>query len=207
MIKNYLIAFVLILLVGCELGSNVETISSIIENVSTQNHVQVNFEYSTKQKLTITINDKTPLNDAFLLGKILFEIDQQLLNEKIEIKQYLIRCKKNKELFLRLDHNLLNQIQVRKKKAEEYIKLYSQNPEDIIYHLNDELIKNEEIVGFFKKTDQTKKWNTSKFEGFNIYPFEGTNYVFFEYVITNETLQICLNLDKNDNDIYGFKLE
>ena len=77
-------------------------------------------------------------------GKILFEIDQQLLKERIVIKNYLIRSKEDKKLFLNLNSDLLHQIFERKKKAEAYLKLYSQKPEELICYFNEDLLKNKE---------------------------------------------------------------
>lgn len=195
------------MLIGCEFGANVKSISSTIEKVSAQNHSEINFEYSSKDKLIVTVKDKRLADDAFLLGKILFEIDQQLLKERIVIKNYLIRSKEDKKLFLNLNSDLLHQIFERKKKAEAYLKLYSQKPEELICYFNEDLLKNKEIFDFFKNSDETSYWKKSKFNGFSIYPLNGTNYLFFEYVISNESFQICLNSDKVDNDIYGLIIE
>lgn len=205
--KQFLALIAILMLVGCEFGANVESISSTIENVSAQNNTEIKFEYSTKDKLIVTVNDKRLVEDAFLLGKILFEIDQQLLKERIVIKNYLIRSKADKKMFLNLNSDLLHQILERKKKAEAYLKLYSQKPEGLICYFNEDLLKNKEIFDFFKNSDETSYWNKSKFNGFSIYPLNGTNYLFFEYVINNESFQICLNSDKVDNDIYGLIIE
>ncbi len=205
--KQFLLLIAIILLVGCEFGTNVETISSTIEKVSAQNNTEIKFEYSSKEKLIVTVNDKRLVEDAFLLGKILFEIDQQLLKERIVIKKYLIRSKVDKNMFLNLNSDLLHQMLERKKKAEAYLKLYSQNPNKIIDYFNKDLLKNKETFNFFNAVNETNHWEKSEFNGFNIYPLNGTNYLFFEYVINNESFQICLNSDNSDNDIYGLIIE
>lgn len=205
--KQFLALIAILMLVGCEFGANVESISSTIENVSAQNNTEIKFEYTTKDKLIVTVNDKRLVEDAFLLGKILFEIDQQLLKERIVIKNYLIRSKVDKKMFLNLNSDLLHQILERKKRAETYLKLYSQKPKELIYYFNKDLLKNKEILNFFNTVNETNYWEESEFNGFNIYPLKGTNYLFFEYVINNESFQICLNSDKVDNDIYGLIIE
>lgn len=205
--KSFYLYILIIILVGCEVGSNVDSISSTIEKVSVQNHSKINFEYSSKEKLTVTVNDKRLVDDPFLLGKILFEIDQQLQKERIVIKNYLIKSKEDKKMFLNLNSGLLHIILERKKKAEEYLKLYSKNPNKIINYLNKDFLKNNEILDFFKIVNDTKHWSKSEFNGFNVYPLNGTNYLFFEYVTNNESFQICLNSDYSDNVIYGFKIK
>lgn len=201
--KKFLALIAILLLVGCEFEENVESISSTIEKVSAQNNTEIKFEYSSKNKLIVTVNDKRLVEDAFLLGKILLEIDQQLLKERIVIQNYLIRSKVDKKMFLNLNIDLLHQIRERKKKAEGYLKLYSQNPNKIINYLNKDLLKNKEILDFFKTVNEAKHWIKSEFNGFNIYPLNGTNYLFFEFVTNKESFQICLNSDNSDNDIYG----